>query len=93
MLKPKSKLIGECTSFWNAAYKLINEDRIFPAGENGISAPIDEMYELTITNEWAMLRYLDTKVMCAKMRKDPTNRESLLPYFALLLWYLKKKNM
>lgn len=93
MLIPKSKIIGECTSFWNTAYKLINEDRILPASEHGISAPVDETYELTVTDEWVMLRYSDTKVMCAKMRKNPVNRESLIPYFTLLIWYLRKKNM
>ena len=90
MIKPKSKLIAECTAYWNAAYKLLNEDRIFHATEEGITTGIDDAYELTITDEWAMLCRKDTHVMCAKMRMGP-DRENLLPFYTLLQWYLKRK--
>lgn len=89
-MKPKSKLIGECTAFWNAAYKLVNEDRIMPADERGISEAIDDAIELRITDEWAMLCRRENGYMVCKMRMGQ-NREDFLPFISLLQWYLKWK--
>lgn len=89
-MKGKTKIITECSDFWNAVFKLVNEDRILPADDRGITTPIDKELSLTITNEWAMLVHGDTNSMCAKMRRGP-NREDLLPYITLLSWYLKKR--
>ena len=89
-MKKKSDTIKYCSDYWTTAFKLINENRIMPADERGISDPIDNMYELAITDKWVMLRHRDDHRMCCKVKRHPNN-DVLFPYVTILDWYLRRK--
>lgn len=89
MASYKDKLKKSTNNFWDALFKLLDQDKALPLyGDQDISQKLDDTYDLVLTREWAILRKRDNGYQKAKVNRHPKGNVAF-PYITLLSWYLK----